>query len=182
MLSRRQTELVLLLLNRADYIKGHEIAGILGVTGRTVRSDIQEINDYFSAYGIRISGDVKKGYCFSDEDIQKLHADLIFDLLAENMNFDYPENSNERIIWILFGLLFGNTYSNEELEDLLYVSHSAVRKDIQALNFLLNDKTGIRLGRKKDRYYIRAEESRIRDLISGIYTQRSNPVLQTKYS
>jgi len=182
MLSRRQTELVLLLLNRADYIKGNEIAGILGVTGRTVRSDIQEINDYFSTYGIRIAGDVKKGYCFSAEDIQKLHSDLIFDLLAENMNFDYPENSNERIIWILFGLLFGNTYSNEELEELLYVSPSAVRKDIRALDFLLNDKTGIRLGRKKDRYYIRAEESQIRDLISGIYTQRSNPVLQTKYS
>ncbi len=182
MLSRRQTELVLLMLNRADYIIGHEIADILNVTGRTVRSDIREINDYFKEYGIEIKADVKKGYYFSEEDIQKLHSDLIFDLLAENMDFDYPENSNERVIWILFGLLFGNTYSNEELEDLLYVSTTVLRKDLLALNYLLDSKTGIRLNREKDRYYIKAEESQIRDLISGIYTQRSNPVLQTKYS
>ena len=182
MLSRRQTELVLLLLNRADYIIGHEIADILNVTGRTVRSDIRKINDYFKEYGIEIKADVKKGYCFSEEDIQKLHSDLIFDLLAENMDFDYPENSNERVIWILFGLLFGNTYSNEELEDLLYVSTTVLHKDLLALNYLLDSKTGIRLNREKDRYYIQAEESQIRDLISGIYTQRSNPVLQTKYS
>ncbi len=182
MLSRRQTELVLLILNRADYIIGHEIADILNVTGRTVRSDIHEINDYFKDYGIGIRADVKKGYYFSEEDIQKLHSDLIFNLLAENMDFDYPENSNERIIWILFGLLFGNTYSNEELEDLLYVSSSVLRKDLQTLNYLLDSKTGIRMEKEKDRYYIKAEESQIRDLISGIYTQRSNPVLQTKYS
>ena len=51
-----------ILNSRPESIKGREIAGILGVTDRTVRSDIQILEDFLKEYDVSIEAVRGKGY------------------------------------------------------------------------------------------------------------------------
>lgn len=182
MLTRRETELFLYLLGESKPKKGHEIAEHFHVTERTVRNDIKAVNEFLAGYSAVISADRNKGYWIDEENRIIIQNDHIVHAVAAGMDFDLPETSNERVIYLLYNMCFGNDYSIEDIEDLFYISRSAAVNDIKVLDHLLKTKLFSRLSKVKNRYLINEPESEIRSVISGIYTQRYNDILELKYS
>jgi len=61
-LSPRQKKLVKFLLDKSDWAKGREIALFLGVSERTVRNDIKDLNSFAKSEDFILSSK-RKGYC-----------------------------------------------------------------------------------------------------------------------
>lgn len=182
-LTRRQTELLLYLIQSGTPRYGSELAKQFSVTDRTIRNDIQKINDNLSSYRIYIKGEKQSGYFIPGECMMRIREESIVGKIAEQMDFDIPETQNERIVYLTFNMLFGNRYSQEDMEELFYLSPSVVYGDIKALEkWLTGRRINMKLRKAEGKYYLKEEESVIRSLISGIYTQRNNMVMELKYS
>lgn len=182
-LNRRQTELLLYLLQDRKPKYGSELAEKFSVTDRTVRNDIQRINQELSNYDIYISASKKEGYYISGDCLSRIKEKRIIQEIAEQFDFDVPETQNERMVYLLFSMLFNNRYTQEDIEELFYLSPSVVYGDLKATEkWLKGRRMGLELKKKNGFYYLDEEESIVRSLISGIYTQRSNLVLELKYS
>ncbi len=182
MLERRQIEILMNFLSHSKAVKGHEIADRYHVTSRTVRNDIQAINEYLDEFDVRISADKKAGYFLSEENSLKLRREKVIEKISEGMDFELPQTSNERVVYLMYSMLFGNEYSSTDIEDLFYISPSAVYGNLKALENLLNKKTFLKLRKENNVYSISGTESDCRSVISGVYTQRRNVMLEIKYS
>ena len=182
MLSRRETEVFLYLLRETGPLKGFEIAGHFHVTERTVRNDIREINQFLSEYGLQVSADRNRGYWFDEETKLAIQSRHILRENIDDFSYELPQTSNERVVYLLFNMCFGNDYSVDEIEELFYISRSAAISDIAKLERLLNKKLLMKLTLRENRYCIDEKESLIRSAVSGIYTQRRNDLLELKYS
>lgn len=182
-LSRRQIELFLHLIQDRKPKYGSELAETFSVTDRTVRNDIQVINQELAGYGIYISASRKDGYYISGDCLSRIREKKIIQEIAEQFDFDMPETQNERMVYLLFNMLFDSHYSQEDIEDLFYLSPSVVYSDLRMMEkWLKSERFGLELKKKNGFYYIDEEEPVIRSTISGTYTQRSNMVLELKYS
>ena len=88
-LSLRQRKLLHMMQEQTTYITGNELAKQLGVSPRTIRSDIVEINQNILPYHAKILSARSKGYLYTAENpeiIQQLnHKKLIALLLAAVM-------------------------------------------------------------------------------------------------
>lgn len=60
MLNKRQTNIIDLLNDYGKWITGKEIAKVLNVSDRTIRSDIENINNYYDC--ILIQANKRLGY------------------------------------------------------------------------------------------------------------------------
>ena len=182
-LSRRQTELLLYLIQERKPKFGSELAERFSVTDRTVRNDIYRINQELLTYQISIKGSKQEGYYIPNDYMSRIRDEKIIQTIAGQFDFDIPETQNERMVYLLFSMLFGNQYTQEDIEELFYLSSSVVYRDLRATeNWLRNRRIGVELRKKDGYYYLEEEESLVRSLISGIYTQRFNLILELKYS
>lgn len=182
-LSRRQIELLLYLIQSKKPEYGSMLAERLSVTDRTVRNDVLKINRELKEYGVYISASKKDGYYISGDCLSRIRKKGIIKEIAEQFDFDIPETQNERMVYLLFSMIFNNRYSQEDIMELLYLSLSVVYGDLKMMEkWLHNRRIGLELKMENGFYFIDEEESIIRSLISGIYTQRVNMVLELKYS
>lgn len=182
-LNRRQTELLLYLIQDKNTRYGNKLAEKFSVTDRTIRNDIKWINQELSEFEVYISANKKDGYYISGDCFAKIRDKKILQKIASQFDFDIPETQNERMVYLLFGMLFGNKYTQEDIEELLYLSPSVVYGDLKEMEKWLNSRRiGLVLQKNDGLYSISEEESDVRSLISGIYTQRQNLVLELKYS
>ncbi len=128
-------------------------------------------------------GEKQSGYYIPGECLMRIREENIIAKIAEQLDFDIPETQNERIVYLTFNMLFGNRYSQEDMEELFFLSPSVVYGDIKALEkWLKGRRISMELRKADGKYYLKEEESVIRSLISGIYTQRNNMVMELKYS
>ena len=181
-LSRRQTEILLLLIQKQAFIKGSRLADIFDVSVRSIRSDIAQINEMLKEWGLYVTSDNKNGYQISEGTLLKMRQFNVIQRIADSLDFDLPETKNERKVYLLFNMLFGCHYTQEEIEDMFYISPSQAFNDLKDLDKWVGSYTGVGLKKEKDGFFIEDKESVIRSLISGIYTQRSNLFLEVKYS
>ena len=111
MLNDRQMH-VIDLLNDKKWITGKEMAHILNVTDRTIRNDIEHINQFYDC--LLISADKRKGYhidqtLLSKQDIEP--KEII------------PQTSHERCVWLIQELLFKESEINLiQLQDRVFIS------------------------------------------------------------
>lgn len=172
-LSRRQIELLLYLIQSKKPEYGSMLAERLSVTDRTVRNDVLKINRELKEYGVYISASKKDGYYISGDCLSRIRKKGIIKEIAEQFDFDIPETQNERMVYLLFSMIFNNRYSQEDIMELLYLSLSVVYGDLKMMEkWLHNRRIGLELKMENGFYFIDEEESIIRSLISGIYTQR----------
>ena len=68
-LSLRQRKLLNLIQNQTSHVTGKALAKQLGVSPRTIRSDIVEINHALTTCGARISAERSKGYLLECPDL-----------------------------------------------------------------------------------------------------------------
>lgn len=183
MLSRRQLDILIKLMDADKMFSGDEIAKLFDVNVRTIRSDIQKINDYLLPFDIRISSSNKFGYRLEKENIKKLHNENIFGLIKMDEGFDLPQTPNERLSYLCFLLSKKESYSIEELADLLFLSIPSVYQDIHVITDVIIKKfNGLSLLHTNGNYSIGGSEADKRNMISGIICQRYNRLLENKYA
>ena len=125
-LSSRKSKIISELLNSDNYITGQYLANILGVTSRTIRGDIGELNAELFDEKLQIHSAAGHGYYIDKTDKAKL-SKLV------NIQHDYivPILPNTRVEHILKQLiLHPKGISADTISKHLYISKSTFDRDL----------------------------------------------------
>ncbi len=138
MISKRDINLLNLILESRNGIHGKELSKKLNITDRTVRNDINRINNELYVEKIKISSNKTDGYYLLDNDYYALlnYMDNNFgDKTMQVDNSHYiPTNSDERIIYLTLQLAFNCNYTNmDALADSTFSSKTSIRNDLLEL-------------------------------------------------
>ena len=109
------------------------ISDNLNVTTRTIRTDISEINSSIQKYDMQIKTIPGKGYLFVVNDKNKMNEYLELELLVNNALNENTNDSKEKRIQHLIGILISSNIptSTEELSHKLYISRSQLSVDLK---------------------------------------------------
>lgn len=128
-LSLRQRKILNLIQNQTTHITGQALAKQLGVSPRTIRSDIVEINQSLSMCGAKICAEKSKGYFLEYSDLDSMQELFQTD--------DLLLTKEDRIRYLTFQLCLSDIPLNQyDLEDEMYVSKTTIENDIAALKRL----------------------------------------------
>lgn len=152
MIDRRQ-QLLFSKLTGNEYITAAELAKQMGLSEKTVRTRVKELDKELLPCGARIISKQGHGYRISITD-SLLYQELIKSLSADGNAL--PTSSQERILYLLSCLLNSRDYVKlDDLSSFLFVSRNVLTGDLKKAEDMLS-KYGVRLVRKP--YYgIRAE-------------------------
>ena len=125
-LSLRQRKLLHMMQEQTTYITGNELAKQLGVSPRTIRSDIVEINQNILPYHAKILSARSKGYLYTAE-----NPEIIQQLNQIDTAFFTKE---DRIRYLAFRLCLTDEHLNLfDLEDEMFISHTTLEHDLHSL-------------------------------------------------
>lgn len=121
---------IIIELSDSEYVTASELAKILDLNEKTVRTTIGKMRDFLDEYGIEIESKTRKGYHLLIYDKEKYQAFINNDeWLSKN---DIPNNSKEREEWLLDYLLKQHKFVRiDDLSEMLYVSRSTITNDIR---------------------------------------------------
>lgn len=121
---------IIIELSDSEYVTASELAKILDLNEKTVRTTIGKMRDSLDEYGIEIESKTRKGYHLLIYDKEKYQAFINNDeCLSKN---DIPNNSKEREEWLLDYLLKQHKFVRiDDLSEMLYVSRSTITNDIR---------------------------------------------------
>lgn len=163
-LNKRLEELLKQLIGRKEVVTSAQLAVLLQVTSRTVRSDIKLLDDILRKSGGYIKSIRGHGYQLQIIDDKK------FKSLLETVMFEdavVPVEPEERVKYLVKRcLLQGDYIKMEDLADELYISRSTLKNDIKQLKSII-EKYQLRLiARPKYGLKVEGEEQQIRYAIS----------------
>lgn len=125
-LNKRSRKIFGILLESSNGITGEELAQMMNVSSRTIRSDIKKIQEAVKEYEIKIQSSPNKGY--------KLHGaaniEGLFKLLYDGVE-DVPDIASERVNYIICRLL-ENTFTDAiitqmDLADEMFIGLSTLK-------------------------------------------------------
>ncbi len=152
LIDRRQ-QLLFSKLTCNQYITAAALAKQLGLSEKTVRTRVKELDHELLPWGAHILSKQGYGYCISITN-SALYQELINSLLSDKSTL--PESSQERILYLLSCLLNSRDYVKlDDLSAFLFVSRNVLTGDLKKAEDMLL-KYGVRLVRKPH-YGIRAE-------------------------
>ncbi|WP_182187444.1 BglG family transcription antiterminator [Pectinatus frisingensis] len=174
---------ILNLLNKNDKtITGKYLADSIGVSTRTIRNDIKEVEYFLKNNGAHIIAEPGSGYKLSIDDNDKY--DIFINTHAINTSREYrgtnivPADYNDRISFIIARILLNSLHNKivkqEDLAEELFISLSTLKKylgDIKKsiarfnLNLTTDRKNGIK---------IMGDETKIRYCISEYVFNRDD--------
>lgn len=159
MLSHRQLELIQYLVQQNHPVTGKDLAVRFSVSDRTVRSDINAINDAFARFHYQIRAD-RNGYFISSPDRSWFREQTMLE------NDNVPDSSSVRIGRVLFTLLWLEApASTDEISECIYLSRSSTVKILQQIKEYLADDGNTSLRYVHQGVMIEGRESARRDLI-----------------
>lgn len=127
------------MLNRKMYVTSAALAEAAGVSVRTVKNDLKELQDILKKYNVVIESKRSRGYRLTvteDSDVDGLSKSLRANLRrnkGEVFRYDF-----QRVIYIINRLLIGKPYYKaEELMDIFYISRSTLTQDLNRARTLL---------------------------------------------
>lgn len=154
MLNKRQQKIVMFMHDNKDWIIGRELAKVLGVSDRTIRSDIAHINEFYK--DILIESNIRLGYRINDINFQRLDI---------NSSELIPQTSEDRCIYIIKELLFErNEISLIFLQDKVFVSGYSIDNDIKKIKKMIEPYEGLQLIRSKNYISLAGSEKQKRKL------------------
>ena len=162
MLNDRQMH-VIDLLNDKKWITGKEMAHILNVTDRTIRNDIEHINQFYDC--LLISADKRKGYhidqtLLSKQDIEP--KEII------------PQTSHERCVWLIQELLFKESEINLiQLQDRVFISGYSIDNDLKKIRRMISSYSSLKIVRNKNTIYLVGDEADKRKLYKDLLTEET---------
>ncbi|NRT74174.1 BglG family transcription antiterminator [Clostridium beijerinckii] len=172
MLSKRIANILKLLLESKKPLTSEEISKFLGVSSRTVRSDIKALNDLLRKNGGIINSEKSKGYTllvsnkilfnkFEDENVEKDDKHLL------EVKVSTPE---ERISYIITKLLLNALNDRQitqmDLAEEMFISLSTLKNDLKEVEKKLAKYDLKIIGYKTKGMMIHGNEAQIRYCIS----------------
>lgn len=138
-LHKKQSMLLNTLLEEEKVITSNQLSLVVGVSVRTIKTYIQEINGKIKPYGVRIASKAREGYWMEYEE----HADRegVLGMLDKHVSTRYdepPKYNYERINYIIKKLLVVDYHIKmEDLMEEIYVSRSTLTVDLKEVRTLL---------------------------------------------
>lgn len=171
--NKRMIQILELLKQNRKVLSSDQIALSIGVSSRTIRNDIKELNALLKHHGASILSEAGSGYYLSiaqPDDFKKLAEELQTDEDKDADNI-IPSDPRDRAAYIMQHLL-KNTLSNEavidpyDLADEVFVSMSTLKKDIKQIDRML-ERFSLKVGiSQKKGVHIIGSEINIRYCIS----------------
>ena len=164
MVSQRQRQIIELLQSHKTGLSGNDLSNFIGVSSRTVRSDIKALEGELLAYGAAIHANTRNGYSLEITD-EALFAAFIGESSQGRM--DSAENRVDAIIRAFFLSTLQNTsLTQQQLADSLYVSLSTLKSDMKEAKERLAA-YGLTIGTyKTEGMRLEGDEGQIRNFIS----------------
>lgn len=163
MLNKRQERIIVLLHNTNGWMTGREISGLMDVSDRTVRSDIEKINSEFRQR--IVESNLKKGYRISEEGMLSLPPDL---------SSVMPETPEERCVYIIRELLFEKKEINlMDLQDQVFISGYTIENDLKRIRKMLEPYRDLHIERSRNRIYLNGPEEEKRRLYKNLLTEET---------
>lgn len=139
MVSKRQKDIVLSLMKEQEPVTAEWMAKELGVSDRTIRTEIKELQSQSTSLGIIIESVRGKGYLLDIKDYEVFEQEFISnanDAINESQS-DFSEQEN-RVLYILKRfLLEKEPIKLESLEEELFVSKPKLQNDLKVVRELL---------------------------------------------
>ena len=161
MLNKRQNQIIDILNNDNNWITGKELAKLLNVSDRTIRSDIDVINKFYDC--LLIKSNKRLGY-----------QALLFKQDIETKEL-IPQNSHERCVYIIRELLFKSKEINLiALQDQVFVSGYSIDNDIKKIRKMISEYPSLKLIRSKNYISLRGNEADKRKLYKQLLTEETH--------
>ena len=167
-LSLRQRKLLHMMQEQTTYITGNELAKQLGVSPRTIRSDIVEINQNILPYHAKILSARSKGYLYTAE-----NPEIIQQLNQIDTAFFTKE---DRIRYLAFRLCLTDEHLNLfDLEDEMFISHTTLEHDLHSLKmkYVLSEPY-IKLEQKRNFLTFEENEQKRRSVLNRLFHEDWN--------
>ncbi len=158
----RENRILELLKNKKSYLTGKQLAKMLGVSDRSIRNDIVNLN---SRYPGIIDSSVRYGYKLNEEVLEQS------DIVLENV---IPQTSAERCSHILKKLLFKNKVSMLDLETELYVSDSTIKKDLKLAEDAIKSRESLRIVKNGNLLVLEGSEEDKRSIYKELLSMETN--------
>lgn len=130
------------LRNSGDYLSLDYFADKLGVSTRTIRNEIKNIESIEERNGFKLEYKTRLGYILNPKDQEK------FENYLKNLPSYSIENPEQRIESIIVELLVNEGYKTiDQLSKKFLVSSSQIKNDLKKVDEKLRD-TGLKLERK----------------------------------
>lgn len=140
-------------LSETEYKTAQEIGDTLGLSEKTVRTRMRELNEHLMPYQTEVVSKPRYGYCLQIHDQARW---MEFKQGRYEADQSVPVDSSERVEYLLAVFLNRKDYIKlEELSEFLYVSTKTLTNELKRVEYILSH-FDIRLSRKP--YYgLRAE-------------------------
>lgn len=138
-LHKKQSLLLHTLLEETKTITSNQLSLVVGVSVRTIKTYIQDINERIKPYGVRICSKAREGYWIEkEEDVDLTNIYAFMDKQAVVKYDETPKYNYERINYIIKKLLVVDYHVKmEDLMDEIYVSRSTLTADLKEVRKLL---------------------------------------------
>lgn len=162
MLNKRQKKIIRMLENSQSWMIGKKMAAMLGVSDRTVRSDIDHINREYPAP--IIASDRHKGYYL----IERVRVE------GTKKETDIPQEPQERANYILKELLFHKKELNlYTLQEEVFVSEYSLENDLRRIRQILKPHAPLKLVRSKNHIRLDGSEDDKRKLYKALLEEET---------
>ena len=161
------------LRNSGDYLSLDYFADKLGVSTRTIRKDIKNIESIDERNGFKLEYKTRLGYILNLKDQEK------FENYLKNLPSYSIENPEQRIESIIVELLVNEGYKTiDQLSKKFLVSSSQIKNDLKKVDKKLRD-TELKLERKAH-YGIKIEGSvkSIQIMLVGLYSKKNRNITE----
>lgn len=165
-MEKRCGEIVRLLLTAQAPLTVDEIAGQLQVSNKTIRNDLQAVNELLAQHALRLQ---KKPGCGVSVDGAPLERLALLEQLRHLPQTQAPDSPQGRQFYITKRLLLnGKQMTMQELADELFVSRVTVHKDMAAVEGWLNRYSLQLLSRPNYGVQIEGSEENWRHAVAGL--------------
>lgn len=171
--NKRMIQILDMLIRNKKVLSSDQIALSIGVSSRTIRNDIKELNTLMKHHGASILSEAGSGFYLKVDDqdaFQKLRKEIAEDEEGEPDNI-IPSDPKERANYIMQKLLKSTLDSAVvidpyDLADEVFISMSTLKKDIKQIDKLL-ERFSLKVGiSQKKGVHIIGDEANIRYCIS----------------
>ena len=144
---------------------GKELATYLQVTDRTIRSDIETINDFYGC--TLIESNVRLGY--------HLDKKLYLNRQAVKNEDVLPQTCEERCKWLLQELLFKKSKIDlEQVKAQIFVSDASLENDLKKIRKTVSKYPNLKLVKYRNQISLEGDELDKRKLYKDLLTQETH--------
>ena len=149
----RQEQLLAILSERRDWMTSRQLAGLLQVSDRTIRSDVDAINKRITP--APIESNVRQGYRIMEgAEVSAAGPD------SGSRNPEVPQTPGARCVYIIQKLLFETKELNlVALQDQIYVSGYSIDNDLKRIRRMLEPYANLKLVRNKECISLKGDEA-----------------------